>query len=317
MGTMVSAGDSVSGIVFDIQRFSIHDGPGIRTTVFLKGCSLRCFWCHNPEGIRMQPEIRFDPARCIGCGACVVACTHGGQTLDAEGHRTYDRSVCVVCGQCVEECFAEGLVLTGKTLTAGQVVADVLRDRAFYETSGGGVTLSGGDPALQPAFSAAILAACKAEGLHTAIETAGNYPWSWLADLLPHTDLVMMDLKHMDPEQHRAATGVTNERVLATAERLAVETDKPLLFRVPVVPGVNDADADVTAIAAYVQRLVAARRAVGQATSITLELLAFHRLASQKYQSLGLDYRAASLEPLAESRMNELRAIVAGYQVAS
>jgi pyruvate formate lyase activating enzyme len=311
----MSTNGSVSGIIFDIQRFSIHDGPGIRTTVFLKGCSLRCFWCHNPEGIRTKPEIRFDPTRCIGCGACIAACTHGGQTLDAEGRHIYDRTECVVCGECVEECFAEGLVLTGKTQTAEQVAAEVLRDRAFYETSGGGVTLSGGDPALQPAFSAAILALCKAEGLHTAIETAGNYPWTSLADLLPHTDLVMMDLKHIDPEKHRTATGVTNERVLATAERLAVETDKPLLFRVPVVPGVNDADEEISAIAAYVRRLIAARRAASGRAPITLELLAFHRLASQKYQSLGLDYRAADLEPLAERRMGELRAIVAGYQV--
>ncbi len=308
---------SVNGIIFDIQRFSIHDGPGIRTTVFLKGCSLRCFWCHNPEGIRAKPEIRFDPARCIGCGACIAVCTHGGQILDAEGRHIYDRTECVVCGECVEECFAEGLVLTGKTQTAEEVAAEVLRDRAFYETSGGGVTLSGGDPALQPAFSAEILARCKAEGLHTAIETAGNYPWASLAGLLPNTDLVMMDLKQMDPAKHRDATGVTNERVLATAQRLAVETDKPLLFRVPVVPGVNDADDEIAAIAAYVRQLTDARCAAGGRASITLELLAFHRLASQKYQSLGLDYRAASLEPLAESRMNELRAIVAGYQVAS
>ena len=194
------------------------------------------------------------------------------------------------------------------------MAAEVLRDRAFYETSGGGVTLSGGDPALQAAFSAEILARCKAEGLHTAIETAGNYPWAYLADLLPHTDLVMMDIKHMDPEKHRAATGVTNERVLATAERLAVTTDKPILFRVPVVPGINDTDAEIDAIATYVRRLVEARGVTGPtAAPITLELLAFHRLASQKYQSLGLDYRAADLEPPTEQRMKELKAIVAGY----
>jgi pyruvate formate lyase activating enzyme len=310
-----------TGIVFDIQRFSIHDGPGIRTTVFLKGCSLRCFWCHNPEGIRMKPEIRFDPARCIGCGACVAVCDHGAQQMDAEGHRGYNRELCIVCGQCVKECFAEGLVLTGKEMTAAEVAAEVLRDRAFYEQSRGGVTLSGGDPVLQREFSRAILAACRAEGVHTAIETAGNYPWEHLAGLLPVTDLVMMDLKHMDPEKHRQATGATNERVLVTAERLATTTDKPILFRIPVVPGVNDRPEDVAAIGRYVAGLADARRAMSGAQNgaaqIALELLAFHRLASQKYASLGLDYRAAEINPPTPEHMAELKAIVAALNVSA
>src|SRR6266498_3270511 len=146
----------MDGVVFSIQRFSIHDGPGIRTTVFLKGCTLRCFWCHNPEGIRPKPDLQFYPDRCIGCNECVRACTHGATTL-VNDTRIYDRAKCVVCGACVETCYAGARVLTGKRMTVDEVVSEVLQDRAFYETSGGGVTLSGGEPIMQPDFSYALL----------------------------------------------------------------------------------------------------------------------------------------------------------------
>ncbi len=287
-----------TGLIFDIQRFSVHDGPGIRTTVFLKGCSLRCFWCHNPEGLRMTPEVQFLPNRCIACGACVVACEHGGQHLDEHG-RSFTRERCVACGKCVEACVAEALNLAGRHVTDTEVVAEVLRDRVFYEASDGGVTLSGGEPALQPDFARAILARCKAEGLHTAIETCGNVPWENLAMLLPFTDLVMMDLKQMDAEKHRAATGVGNERILANARRLA-GMRVPLLLRTPVVPGVNDTPAEIAAIAAFIAELVSLRAGAGNGvgpTDISWELLPFHRLAADKYRSLGLEYRARDLNP--------------------
>lgn len=289
---------TITGLIFDIQRFSVHDGPGIRTTVFLKGCSLRCFWCHNPEGLRMTPEVQFLPNRCIACGECVIACDHGGQHLDENG-RSYERANCVACGACVEACVAEALTLAGKHTTADAVVAEVLRDRVFYETSGGGVTLSGGEPALQPDFSREILEKCKAEGLHTAIETCGNVPWSNLEPLLPVTDLVMMDLKQIDTEKHRAATGAGNERILANARQFA-QTRKPLIFRTPVVPGVNDTPAEIAAIAAFVAELVALRAIESNGNGpaeISWELLPFHRLAADKYRSLGLDYRAQTLNP--------------------
>ena len=187
------------GTVFDIQRFSIHDGPGIRTTVFLKGCSLRCFWCHNPEGIRPQPEIQFEPEKCIGCGECVKVCEQNAQHLE-DGQRLYARDNCTVCGQCVETCFAGGLSLIGKSMSVDAVLAEVLQDAAFYRSSGGGVTFSGGEPVLQTEFLAAVLERCQSEGVHTAIETAGYYAWDRLERLLPHVDMVMMDLKHMDSE---------------------------------------------------------------------------------------------------------------------
>ena len=285
-----------TGTIFDIQRFSIHDGPGIRTTVFFKGCSLRCFWCHNPEGISHKPQIQFYPGRCIVCGECVAVCPQSAQEL-SEGVRVYHREDCITCGQCVTRCDAEGLLLVGREVTAAEVTAEVLRDRAFYETSGGGVTLSGGEPLLQPAFAYAVLSACKDVGIHTAIETCAHVSWDALAGLLPVTDLFMVDLKQLDPERHRDATGSSNQRILENVERLA-KSGNPILFRVPIVPTVNDSEDDIAKIARFVAQL--AENAVGE---IHLELLPFHRLAADKYRSLGIDYRVSNLTPPSKARM--------------
>ncbi len=292
----------VNGLVFNIQRFSIHDGPGIRTTVFLKGCPLRCFWCHNPEGLRPRLEVQFTPSRCIGCGACVAACPHGAQELSAAG-RVYHRDLCQRCGACVAVCYAEALQLTGKTMSAEQVVAEVLPDRAFYENSGGGVTLSGGEPLLQPAFALAILARCKAEGLHTALETTTQTRWAHIEAALPFVDLFMVDIKHLDPQKHKAATGVSNVRILANIRRLAA-TGKPIIFRIPVVPTVNATCAEIQAIAGFVGELRRGRADGG--AGVSLELLPFHRLAGDKYASLGLDYRAAELTTPNKATMSTL-----------
>ncbi len=308
---------SLSGLVCNIQRFSLHDGPGIRTTVFLKGCTLRCFWCHNPESIRLTQELRLYPDRCIGCGACVEVCPTGAQGLSPEGELQFDRERCQACGACVEVCFAGARELSARRMTVPEVVAEVLQDRAFYESSRGGVTLSGGEPALQPEFSYEILAQCREAGVHTAIETAANVRWENLARLMPVTDMVMMDLKQMDPQKHRWATGASNALLLANARRL-VETGKPIIFRTPVVPTVNDTPEEIAAIAAFVREMVLLRRARGDADgdgvgedTITLELLPFHRLAGDKYRSLGLDYRATDLEPPTHEVMEALTATAA------
>jgi pyruvate formate lyase activating enzyme len=307
---------TATGIVFNIQRFSVHDGPGIRTTVFLKGCSLHCFWCHNPEGIRPKPEIQYYPERCIGCGACIEACEYGAQVID-EGVHKYLRDKCALCGACVDNCFSGALEMTGEELTVDDVMQEVLADRAFYANSGGGMTLSGGEPMLQKAFTKALLERAKAEGVHTAIETCGNYPWSDLEELLPLVDMVMMDIKHMDPEAHRAATGVSNQRILKIAEQL-MATDKPVWFRTPVIPTVNDTREAIGEIAAFVRHLTDLRISQRDGTDVpapTLDLLRFHRLAADKYRSLDLAYEASELEAPSLEYMNELRELARGYGI--
>jgi pyruvate formate lyase activating enzyme len=289
----------ITGLVSNIQRFSVHDGPGIRTTVFLKGCTLRCFWCHNPETIGHDLELQLHPDRCIGCHECVRVCPEGAQTLSTDGEPVYYRELCHACGACVEVCYAGARELTGREVTVEAVVGEVLQDRPFYENSGGGVTLSGGEPVYQPEFSYEILSRCRDEGVSTAIETAGNVPWERLAELLPVTDLVMMDLKHMDPEKHRWAVGASNRLLLANARRL-IETDKPIIFRTPVVPTVNDTPQEIGAIAAFVREMWDIRAKInggGDDPAISLELLPFHRMAGDKYNSMGLSYGARELEP--------------------
>ena len=285
----------LKGLVTDIQRFSIHDGPGIRTTVFLKGCNLHCFWCHNPETISVKPELQLFLERCIGCGACFERCVNGAHAMEG-GERVFHRELCRACGVCVETCYAQALVLMGQFKTVEQVVEEVLRDKPFYDTSGGGVTLSGGEPLLQFEFSYAILERCRQEGLHTAIETAANFPWERIEAILPVTDLVMMDVKLLDSERHREYTGVPNERILANARRLG-EQDKPLIVRTPIVPGVNDAPDEIAAIARFAAELPAL---------LCYELLPFHPMATSKYVGLGRDYGARELKTPSRERMDAL-----------
>ena len=294
-----------SGLVCNIQRFSVHDGPGIRTTVFLKGCTLHCFWCHNPESIQPTLELQLHEDRCIGCGECVNACPEGAQTVGEEGELVFHRELCIACGACVEVCYAGARELSGREMTADAVVTEVLQDRPFYENSDGGVTLSGGEPAYQPEFSYEILSRCRDEGVRTAIETAANVPWEKLAGLMPVTDLLMMDLKLMDPDKHKWAVGTSNRLLLANARRL-VETGKPIIFRTPVVPTVNDTPEDIAAIAAFVREMQDLRAAAGDGCApepISLELLPFHRMAGDKYNGLGLTYEARELTPPTKEKM--------------
>jgi len=296
----------IEGIVTNIQRFSIHDGPGIRTTVFFKGCNLRCFWCHNPETLSREPQLQLFPDRCIGCGECFKRCPQGAHVMTEEG-RKFLRERCQACGTCVETCYAQALLIVGEVKSVDEVVEEVLRDLPFYETSGGGVTLSGGEPLLQLEFARAILERCREAGLHTAIETAANSPWERLAALLPVTDLVMMDVKLMDAARHKEYTGVPNARILENARRLGTEAPA-LIVRTPIVPGVNDNPEDVLAIAQFAAQLP---------NLLYYELLPFHPMASGKYDSLDMDYRARELKTPSKEEIEALAEVArqAGIEV--
>jgi pyruvate formate lyase activating enzyme len=296
----------LQGIVTNIQRFSIHDGPGIRTTVFFKGCNLHCFWCHNPETLRRNPQLQLFPDRCIGCGECFERCPEGAHVATEDG-RSFLRERCKACGTCVETCYAQALLLVGEEKTVDEVVEEVLRDLPFYETSGGGVTLSGGEPLLQPDFAYAILDRCREAGLHTAIETAANWPWERLAALLPVTDLVMMDVKLMDAARHKEATGVPNARILENAKLLGTKAPE-LIVRTPIVPCVNDNPEDILAIAQFAAQLP---------NLLYYELLPFHPMASGKYDSLDMDYRARDMKTPAKEQIEALTEVAkqAGIEV--
>ena len=297
-GSAHSVEHSGEGLVTNIQRFSIHDGPGIRTTVFLKGCNLRCFWCHNPEDIRPAAEVQFFPERCIACEACVEACDKGAHLFLEDGCHLFLRDLCDACGACIDTCYAKGLVLVGSRMNTAQVVNEVMQDQAFYTESGGGITISGGEPLLQFDFTYDILARCRELGIHTAIETAANFPWERVAAILPVTDLVMMDIKHMDSETHRRCTGAPNERILSNARRLGQEA-QPLIIRTPIVPGVNDSVEQVSAIASFVAQLP---------NLLYYELLPYHPMAKSKYRSLDLVYQAEELVSPSREKVAELAA---------
>lgn len=287
--------EPLRGLVSKVQRFSIHDGPGIRTTVFLKGCPLRCFWCHNPETWRPQPELQVFPERCIGCGACFERCPQQAHAMVA-GQRQFRRELCRACGRCAETCYAEALVMVGRWYMPEELLEELVRDRAFYETSGGGVTLSGGEPLQQRRFALRLLQLAREAGLHTAIETAALGRWQDLAELLPYLDLWLIDIKHLDDAAHRATTGASNRSILANARRLAA-TGRPLIVRTPVVPTVNDTVEAIGAIAAFIARFP---------NLLYYELIPFHGLAEGKYRSLGLEYRARRLRRPPEETMRML-----------
>ena len=280
-----------SGLITHIQRFSVHDGPGIRTTVFLKGCQMRCSWCHNPETLRPNAEIQVFPERCIGCRTCESICRQGAHAFSEAGHG-YDRGHCVVCGECVDECYAKALVRVGEARTAESVVSEVLADRAFYEPTGG-VTISGGEPLLQSQFTADILARCRQEEIHTAVET--NLAWAWrvIEPLVPLVDLFLVDIKTMDDEAHRKWTDVSNRQTLENLRQLD-ELGRKMIVRTPVVAGVNERPDQIGAVADFLSAFHNLEQ---------YELLPYHSLGTGKYASLGLNepcskFRAPSLAEL-------------------
>jgi pyruvate formate lyase activating enzyme len=271
------------GLVFNVMRFSIHDGPGIRTAVFLKGCPLRCWWCHNPEGLSPEPELVYLPDRCILCGDCVAACPHHAIAWHSRPVR--DQQLCRVCGTCATTCPAEATQLIGRWLSVHDLIEQVSRDQVFFEESGGGVTFSGGEPFLQAAFLEAALDACRERRIHTAVETCGVVNRDVLLRLAHKIDLFLFDIKVMDRAKHIKYTGAPNDSILANLSALALQHNN-IVVRVPVICGVNDDDSNVEEMAHFLKVIGASH----------LDLLPYHDIAGDKYRRLAQPYLTDGLK---------------------
>jgi pyruvate formate lyase activating enzyme len=276
---------TITGILFDLQRFSLHDGPGVRTTVFLKGCALRCAWCHNPESRAFLPELGYRADACQACGSCVPACSYGAHQM-VDGRHHLDRDVCRTadCARltegrppCVAVCPHGALSVAGRRVTVAEVMAEVERDRAYYARSGGGLTISGGEPLAQAGFVSELLQAARGAGIHTCVETAGAVPWQSLDRVRPWVDLWLFDLKASHPGRHRELTGGRLDPILANLNALYAYEAK-ILVRCPLVPGVNDDDAHLAWLADF---------RAGHPELVGLEVMAYHNLGNAKYNRYG------------------------------
>ncbi|HEX7556442.1 MAG TPA: glycyl-radical enzyme activating protein [Leptolinea sp.] len=293
----------MKGLVFDLQRFSIHDGPGIRTVIFLKGCPLQCLWCCNPESQSMQPEVEFRSSLCQHCGDCITACPENAinPNILIEASIKIDREKCTLCGVCVQVCPNSALHISGEWVETTELVQQYLKDADIYRRSAGGVTLSGGEPLAQPEFSEQILSQLYDRNIHTAIETTGFAPWESLEALIPLTNLFLFDLKHFDSQKHTRLTGIPNEQILSNLERL-VNSSAKIILRIPVIPGLNDEPENVAEMVELGKRL----------SLPEIHLMPFHQFGKDKYVRFG---RAYSLEnnkgvyevPEYSKRLEEIR----------
>lgn len=283
------------GVIFDIQRFSIHDGPGIRTLVFFKGCNLRCKWCSNPESQNFGPELLFRPEKCTGCLACINVCPVSAISIKEDGLMVFRREICRNCGNCALVCDPKAREMKGRKVDVQEVIKEVMKDKAFYSDRGG-VTLGGGEPLARSEFAKSVLVECRKNGIHTAIETAGYVNWSSFEEVLPYTDLFLYDLKHMDPNIHKDYIGVDNSLSLSNLTRLA-ELTNDIIVRTPVIPGFNDQEAQIIEIAKFVLRL----------NIRELHLLTYHRFGEEKYRYLGRGYPLMGDETIGASRVEQLK----------
>ena len=294
------------GMVFNVQKYSVHDGPGIRTIVFLKGCSLSCRWCSNPESQQREPELAFNAGRCLGvskCGHCIVACPYGSITLGDDDKLRINRSHCTSCHMpCAAACPAQGLLVYGKQRTVDDVLNVVEQDMAFYARSGGGLTLSGGEPLLQGEFAVALLREARARRIKTAVETCGMVSADTVRAAAEYLNYVLFDIKHMDSAKHEAQTGLHNRHILENFRILAEEFPSlPILARTPIIPGFNDSEESVAAIAEFLKPY----------ERVEHEMLPYHRLGTQKYQFLDRPVPMGEVK-LDTAHMNRLQAVAQG-----
>lgn len=286
---------NVQGNIFDIQRFCVHDGPGIRTTVFVKGCPLRCLWCHNPESQKSAVNIAFYAHKCLYCGACADACKQGRHRFDLTRNtengspvHVYDRDGCLACGECAAACPASAIEKIGRRVSADEVMDEVLRDKAFYKNSGGGLTVSGGEPLAQPDFTAALLEKAKAEGIHTCVETCGYCPGEVIKRIAPLVDLFLFDIKETDDALHKEFTGVPFTPIrenLLLIDAMGAGT----VLRCPIVPGKNLRDEHLRAIGTLARELKGVK---------DVEVMAYHTLGNGKYDALEMENAMAGAEAM-------------------
>lgn len=287
----------LKGVVFNMQRFSVHDGKGIRTIVFLKGCPLRCKWCSNPESQSISPVIMFQADKCIGCGQCVAACKQGA--LNRSNPHFVDRTKCKGCGECAAVCPTAALVLKGKTMTVGEVIKELKKDATVFRRSNGGVTISGGEGLMQPEFLEELLKACQSQGWDTAIETTGFAKPEIIDRVFPYVSTALMDIKSMDSAKHKKFCGADNALILENAKRISSITR--LVVRVPVIPGFNNTKEDILQIARFARTLQ---------NVDTLHLLPYHNLGSNKYKLLGRDYEMEGLPNMHPEELIDFKELV-------
>jgi pyruvate formate lyase activating enzyme len=298
--------DGTRGLIFDIQKFSLHDGTGIRTLVFFKGCPLACAWCCNPESQAYSAELVYARDRCIGtseCDRCLPVCRSGALGRDDDGKVEIDRGLCDDCGECTHACPSKALEMSGELVSVDEVIRAVEEDGGFYVRSGGGLTVSGGEPLSQAAFVSRLLLTARRRGLHTVIETCGLCRWEAFKDVVPQVDQIFYDIKCIDAEKHERVTGVSNQVILENFRRLRRQfPETAVVVRTPVIPGVNDSEEEVQAIVEFIQ---------GAGGASGYELLRYHRFGEAKYRKLGRAYPLDPVEAPSEERMTALNRVAA------